>query len=257
MTATTRSTTRTRTLAVGLAAVAVCCAGACGGGSDDAAPAQTVTVTAAPTDSAGATPSAADSSSAEPSSAEPSSAAAAPTTATTSPSATPTGSTIPGTYTKESAALKLGQMATVPYTLSKVTGPIGITVTKIDKGVPADLAPLKLGDKANGLTPYYIRITVTNVAGGPFAYSSVPSTDGILGDGSEATNVISFGRFAKCDSRSAGRDFTTKGATYETCRLALAGPGAAVVGANYSSSYSGGDNPPAGTEYSRNPIVWK
>lgn len=227
--------------ATGLAALAVCCAGACSGSGDAAAPAATVTVTATVTDTVTSTVTA----------------AAAPTSGSSSPSATPTGSSIPGTYTPEDAKLRLGQMATVPYTASKVTGPLGVTVTAIEKGTAADLASLRLGDRAKGLIPYYIRITVTNVAGGPFTYSSLSSVSGVLGDGSQAQDVFTIGDFQKCDSSSAGRDFGTKGATYTTCKTALAAPGAAVVGAQYDSSYSGGDNPPPNTEYSRHPVVWK
>ncbi len=245
-----RTPRRTPAAAAGLAVVAVCTAGACGGGSDEAAPAATVTVTAESAPSAESTSPAPD---AIVSPSDEASAAPSPTAS----SATPTASSIPASYTKEDTHLKLGQMATVPYTLRKVTGPIGVTVTRIDKGRPADLAVLKLGDKVKGFTPYYVRITVTNVAGGPFAYSSLSSTSGVLADGSEAQGVIAFGRFDPCDSESAGRDFDSRGATYETCTIGLAGPGTAVVGAQYDSSYSGGDNPPPNTEYGRNPIVWR
>ena len=36
-----------------------------------------------------------------------------------------------------------------------------------------------------------------------------------------------------------------------------AAPGTSVVGAEHDSSYSGGDDPPANTEYGRNPIIWR
>jgi len=103
-------------------------------------------------------------------------------------------------------------------------------------------------------TPYYITFVVTNESGTDFAYTSLSSTDGMLADGSRSQGVSVIGTFDKCDNTSAPKEFTTKGATYTTCELALAGAGATVVGAMYSGTV-GSDTP--GSDYGEDPITWK
>ncbi|MEC3979013.1 hypothetical protein [Amycolatopsis sp. H20-H5] len=181
----------------------------------------------------------------------------APTTevaASTSAAPSSTGSA-GGDFTKQGSKLKFGEKATVPFKWVKETGVVGITVKAIEKGAEADLALLKLGDKAKGMTPYYIRMVISNESGASFAYSSLSGVDGTLADGSQAQQVSVIGKFKKCDNGNADKDFTTKGASYETCGLALASPGAEVIGAQYDSgSYS--DEAP-NTDYSAEKLTWK
>ncbi|MEC3975113.1 hypothetical protein [Amycolatopsis sp. H20-H5] len=173
-----------------------------------------------------------------------------------SASATPTEqASTGGDFTKQGSKLKLGDKAVVPFKSSEKTGSLGITVKAIEKGAESDLAELKLGDKAKGMTPYYVRVVISNESGTDFAYSSLSGVDGTLADGSEAQGVSVIGKFEKCDSGSAKKDFTTKGATYESCELALATGTAAVTGASYGSgSYS---KQAPDTDYSDEAIVWQ
>ncbi|MEV8608533.1 hypothetical protein AB0383_11475 [Amycolatopsis sp. NPDC051373] len=160
-----------------------------------------------------------------------------------------------GGFTPQGTKLKLGEKAIVPFKSEDKTGSIGVTVKSIDKGTEADLAPLDLGDKAKGMTPYYVRVTVSNESGTDFSYTSLGLMNALLPDGSEAQGVSVIGTFDKCDSGDAGKDFTTKGATYESCVLAVAQAGTTVTGASYDEGdYS--DQAP-GTDYGSKPITWQ
>jgi hypothetical protein len=161
--------------------------------------------------------------------------------------------------TPQGTALAIGEKAVVPFHASGEKGLVGVTITKIDKGAPADLAPLQLGARADGYTPYYIRITVSNESGTDFGGSSMVSLSGLLADGNEAGGVYSVpSSFAPCGKGSAGDDFVTAGTTYETCSLALAPEGAEVTGVAYEiDAYD--DAAPAGAkaDYAAEPITWK
>ena len=99
----------------------------------------------------------------------------------------------------------------------------------IDKGSPADLDQLRLGDQASGYTPYYIQATVTNLSDTDFGYASLTSTGikGQLGDGSPATPLRVIGRFPKCKSGYAPANFL-RGASYRSCEVFLAPVGTVV-----------------------------
>lgn len=178
-------------------------------------------------------------------------------------STTPSESTSPGAgaaeLTPQGTELAMGDKAVVPFHASGEKGLVGVTITKIDKGAPADLAPLKLGPRADGLTPYYIRTTVSNESGTDFAGSSLVSLNGLLADGSEAGGVYSVpSSFAPCGKGSAGDDFVTAGTTYETCTIALAQEGAEVTGASYDvDAYDDAAPEGAKADYAAEPITWK
>lgn len=179
--------------------------------------------------------------------------AAATTTTTsstaeeTTSSAKPTSSAAaaaPGDVTAPGTALKVGDRAVVPFKYgTEKSGTIAITVTAIEQGDNADLA--RFGDKAKGITPFYIRVSVENVGGTDLAHSSV-SLRG-LGEDGRGTGVIISGDTDKCESETAARDFTTAGAKYETCVLQAAREGSKVVAASYDK----------GDGYDKSPVVWK
>lgn len=183
----------------------------------------------------------------------PSSTAPAPTSGSSAPATT--GSTSSVTYAQPGAKFHFGQKADVPFKSENVTGALGLAVTGIDKGEPADLAPLKLGAKADGLTPYYLRVTVTDDSGGNFAYTSAPPLHGLLPDGSEARGVAVFTHFDKCDNAGAGKDFTTTGASYQTCDLVLAPGSTPVSGVAYDNSEYTSVAP--NTDYGSAPLTWQ
>jgi hypothetical protein len=156
------------------------------------------------------------------------------------------------TFTPAGAALPIGDKATVPFKSKNNNGAVGITVTKIDKGDPAELATLMLGDKVVGMVPYYIRVQVSNESGSAFAHTSLRALGGVLADGRDAQKVSVIGSFAECDRESAGIDFITPGATYETCSLVLAPNTTTVTRASYADSGAAEQ----GQDYSRKPITW-
>ena len=175
---------------------------------------------------------------------------AAPTAPTSAPtSAAPESSTAAaapaGDVTKPGTELKLGERAVVPFKYGTAkSGTIAITVTAIEKGDNADLA--KYGDKAKGITPYYLRATVENVDGADLAYSSV-SLRALGSDGRFDRRRCITGSTDRCESGTAGKDFTSAGAKFETCTLQGAREGTAVEAATFDK----------GDGYDKSPVVWK
>ncbi|MFF8500359.1 hypothetical protein ACF07L_06840 [Streptomyces anulatus] len=148
-----------------------------------------------------------------------------------------------GDATAPGAELKVGDRAVLPFAYtSDKKGTIAVTVTAIEKGAEADMAAF--GDKAKGMTPYFIKMKVENVGGTDLSYASL-KLDGVL-EGGAGTGIVLIGDLpGKCDRESAPREFTTKGASYETCSL-TATKGAPVTAAQFDE----------GDAYSDSPVVW-
>ncbi|MFF5985507.1 hypothetical protein [Prauserella flavalba] len=161
--------------------------------------------------------------------------------ADSSPSA---GGTAPVEATAPGTELKVGETATIPFTYgTDKSGTIAVTVTAIDKGDPADLA--QFGERANGLVPYFIKFKVENVGGTDLSYASV-DLRAITADGRGTGVVITGDVEGKCETENADSEFTTAGATFETCTLQAAQDGVEVTGAEFDE----------GDEYTDDPIVW-
>ncbi|GAB3005022.1 hypothetical protein GCM10027184_72890 [Saccharothrix stipae] len=150
-----------------------------------------------------------------------------------------------GDVTPPDTELKVGDRAVVPFEYgTDQKGTIAIVVTAIEQGSNADLAAF--GDKAKGITPYYIRVSVENVGGTDLSYSSVRLR--AVGADGRSTGVIITGETPQCQSETAKKDFTTAGAKYETCVLQGAREGdGTVAGAEYNE----------GDDYLKSPITWK
>ncbi|QFZ20881.1 hypothetical protein [Saccharothrix syringae] len=149
-----------------------------------------------------------------------------------------------GDVTAPGAKLKVGERAVVPFKYgTEKSGTIALTVTAIEEGTNAELA--HFGDKAKGITPVYIRVAVENVGGTDLAHSSVSLR--ALGADGKGTGVIISGDTDRCESESAGRDFTTAGAKYETCVLQGTREGTAVAGASFDRAEG----------YEKAPLVWE
>lgn len=196
---------------------------ACDDGGDDSAAAQE-----SPAASAPAEESAEESASPEP--------------GTESPAADG-GDAAGGDVTAPGTELKVGDRAVVPFEYtSEKKGTVAITVTAIEKGAESDMAPF--GAKAKGMTPYFIKMKVENVGGTDMSYASL-KLDGVL-EGGSGTGVILIGDLPdKCEREAAPADFTTEGASYETCSIS-ATKTAPVVGASFDE----------GDAYQDEPVVW-
>jgi hypothetical protein len=145
-----------------------------------------------------------------------------------------------GDVTAPGTELKVGDRAVLPFEYtSKTKGTIAVTVTAIEEGAEADMAAF--GEKAKGMTPYFIKMKVENVGGTDMAYASL-KLRGVL-EGGAGTGVVLIGDIpGKCDSESAPTEFTTKGASYETCTLS-ASKGTAVTAAEFDEGDAYGDSP--------------
>ncbi|WUW22417.1 hypothetical protein OG521_17090 [Streptomyces sp. NBC_01463] len=163
-----------------------------------------------------------------------------------SPSADPgddAGAPAGGDVAAPGTKLKIGDRAILPFTYgTEKKGTVAVTVTAIEKGAEADMAPF--GAKAKGMTPYYIRMKVENVSGTDLSYASLRLRGRLEGGG--PTGVILIGDLpGKCDNETAPRDFTTKGASYETCSLS-----ATKTDPIAAASFEEGD------AYSDSPVLW-
>lgn len=148
-----------------------------------------------------------------------------------------------GEVTAPGTELKVGDRAVLPfrYTADK-EGTIAVTVTAIEQGTEADMAAF--GERAKGMTPYFIKMTVENVGGTDLSYASLKLRGQL--EGGSGTGVVLIGDIpGKCDNETASKDFTTAGASYETCSL-TASNGTPVTGATFSE----------GDDYSDSPVVW-
>ncbi|MFM9703672.1 hypothetical protein [Streptomyces galilaeus] len=146
-----------------------------------------------------------------------------------------------GDVTAPGAGLKVGDKAVLPFEYAKKKGTLAITVTAIDKGTEADMS--QFGERAKGLTPYFIKMKVENVGDTDLSRAYV-QLRGLL-DGGQSTGVSLIGDIpGKCDKESAPAEFG-KGVSFETCSLAASQSGD-VTGAEFDE----------GDAYSDKPVVW-
>lgn len=140
-----------------------------------------------------------------------------------------------GAAVKPGTVLKLGQAATLDYVSGSKKSTISINVTSIDAGSPADLSSLKMsGGSVQGMTPFYIKYTVTNAGTTDLSYSSASSMHGLMADGGMANPLILFGgSLPQCADNTAPSGFT-QGKSYQTCVIALAPTGSKVAGAEWT-----------------------
>ncbi|OXM54038.1 hypothetical protein [Amycolatopsis alba] len=174
--------------------------------------------------------------------------APAPAPTSSAPASSPaTSGTVPvsnADATAPGSELKVGDRAVVPFKYGNdKAGTIAITVKSIELGAKEDLAAY--GDKAKGMTPVYIRMSVENVGGTDLTYSSVRLR--AVGADGKSTGVIITGETPKCQSETAKKDFKTVGATFETCGLQAIKDGDEVGGATYTDSDA----------YKDKPVIWK
>ncbi|MFJ8386541.1 hypothetical protein ACIQ9Q_18820 [Streptomyces sp. NPDC094438] len=130
----------------------------------------------------------------------------------------PTGA---GGTAKAGQSFKIGQPAQIPFSSGSTKGTIALTVTSIDQGQASDLAQFKLGDQVKGKVPYYVRYSVKNVGTTDLSFTTVDHMKGLLGDGSEAQDLMVIGKFDKCPNNSLPKGFTN-GQTQTGCAVALA-----------------------------------
>ncbi|HET6287466.1 MAG TPA: hypothetical protein VFG15_12030 [Amycolatopsis sp.] len=139
--------------------------------------------------------------------------------------------------------LKVGERAVVPFGDAGKSGTIAITVKSVEIGPKEDLAQFK--DKGEGMLPVYVRMVIENVGGTDLADTSV-SVRAVDASG-KGTKVIMASGTAACEGETAPEDFSTPGATYETCDTEGVRDGGEVGGVSF------GD----GDGYEDDPITWK
>ncbi|MGW1835068.1 hypothetical protein [Streptomyces sp. NPDC002067] len=146
-----------------------------------------------------------------------------------------------GDVTAPGARLKVGDKAVLPFEYAKKKGTLAVTVTAIDKGTGADMS--RFGERAKGLTPYFIKMKVENVGDTDLSRAYV-KLRGLLSSG-RSTGVSLIGDIpGKCGKESAPAEFG-KGVSFETCSLAASHNGD-VTGAEFDE----------GDAYSDKPVVW-
>jgi hypothetical protein len=174
-----------------------------------------------------------------------STASSQPTAASTTPTA---GTTAPGT------ALALGAPATVNYKpgikSNSPTYRLRVTVDSITKAPASDLNGVELEKEQQGKTPYYVKLSITNLGeGNASAEDGVPAVGFQTVDdrGQQGQELTLLGTFRPCDSGTQPKQFT-RGVTYSTCQVYLVGGGGSIVKDEWTGS---------GDAYTEKPIVWK
>lgn len=176
-------------------------------------------------------------------------ASATTTTKSTAPEST-TGQTEQAgdaAVTPPGSELTVGDTAVVPYRYAGDTNhAVSITVTGIDPGDQTAFND-KFGAKSEGYVPYYITVTVTNVSGTSMRGVSSPRLRALGPDG-RSTGAVLVGDLPGCENESAPREFTEKGASFDTCVLQAAQAGTTLSGVEYDDDTGG---------YDAAPLVWK
>ncbi|TIC79653.1 hypothetical protein E8D34_11740 [Nocardioides sp. GY 10113] len=167
-------------------------------------------------------------------------------TATVAGTGSGTGLTPPG------SRLRLGQSAVVSYAAGAGEGRVRIAVDQIERGAPEDLTELDLGEQAEGYVPYYVRFSVTGVAGSrTMADRSInESVRGVLDDGAAAQTLYVIGDWDHCTAVTFPSGFRD-GRSISSCVPYLAREPRAVAAAQYA--------PPTGA-YSNaegSPVTWR
>ncbi|WP_037294910.1 hypothetical protein [Saccharomonospora azurea] len=121
-------------------------------------------------------------------------------------------------FTPPGTTLRVGETATVPYRYGESEGTIATTVTDI------------------------VKYTVENVGGTDLAYSSL-NLQAVASDGDYTGVFVTGDVEGKCVTASADADFSTAGASDESCSVQAAHPGRA--GAAFDRD-----------DYSDDPVVW-
>ncbi|MGH3758333.1 hypothetical protein [Actinophytocola sp.] len=171
---------------------------------------------------------------------------ATPTEQSAAPTSSEEASTEAGEITPPGTELKVGETAVVRYRFAgSVENTVGMTVTAIEEGDQAAFTA-KFGPKSKGYRPYYIRVTMENLSGTEMPGVSGPRLRALGPDG-RTTGAVLVGDLDGCESESAPRDFTTAGATFETCVLQASREGEPVTGAEYDDDDAG---------YADDPISW-
>lgn len=163
------------------------------------------------------------------------------TTETTSASAPPP---VDVAATPGGTTLAIGQTANIPYDDGFDKAMLGVTVTAIEPGDPAQYKEV-FAEDAEGSVPFYVRYTVENLSNVDLSTKTLFTLFGSTVKGEEGTGVILFGEMPDCRHVLSPEDFKTVGATFEDCYLVAAPTGQEVIEAGYD-----------GLEYDENPIVW-
>jgi hypothetical protein len=158
------------------------------------------------------------------------------------------GTTAPGT------TLALGSPAIVDYKpgikSNSPTYRLRVSVASISKAPAADLNGVELEKEQQGKTPYYVKLSITNLGeGNASAEDGVPTAgfQTIDDRGQQGQELTLLGTFRPCESGTQPKQFT-RGVTYATCQVYLVGGGGSIVEGEWIGS---------GDEYAEKPIVWK
>ncbi|MEQ6900463.1 hypothetical protein [Nocardioides sp. YIM 152588] len=157
-----------------------------------------------------------------------------------------------GALTRPGSELRLGESAILPFSAGDGDSRVRLAVERIERGSAADLAELGLGDQADGYVPYYVRFSVTGVAGSDdLASRSInESVKGVLDDGAAAQTLYVIGDWDHCTAVSFPPGFVD-GRTISSCVPYLAAEPEAVTTAVFA--------PPTGAYSSAegNPVRWR
>lgn len=168
--------------------------------------------------------------------------------------ATEEPSTDPDAVAEPGATFAIGDTAILEYPVDDDESEIdnallSATVLEIEEADLEDLEPLEMGDRLEGLTPFYIHINIKgvdetseNLAGTVFANPFTGAYDGVSG---QNLNVI--GTFEPCNVQSLDSAWDAD-ATQDICVITMAPAGETINSVLYA---------PSNTDYQNDPVVWE
>ncbi|WP_038513148.1 hypothetical protein [Amycolatopsis japonica] len=150
---------------------------------------------------------------------------------------------VTGEAVKPGTKLKFGEQAIIPFYSHYAKGVIGLTVTVESVKAPdADIdgLPLKDEDKAKlrGKNFFFVREKLTNVDGSNMAEVYTPILSAKTKSGGWPGSLLGMGDadVTGCEDQNfAPKDFSTKGAVFESCRLHFGVASDPITSLSYTS----------------------
>lgn len=124
-------------------------------------------------------------------------------------------------FTAPGTQLSLGGSAVLPYIMGKTDAVIALSIQDIARASFAEILPLNLGDKLNGMRAYYVNYEVTKLAGNEIVNLNLDNhLRGTLNNGTDAQSIIISGNFSFCPPITVTEEFS-QGETIGGCKIIL------------------------------------
>ncbi len=169
-----------------------------------------------------------------------------------------------GKFTPPGTKLAPGDKATVGWVPSSEVAaqgagarraiPLEVTVESIEKGSGDDLKDIRLSGDQAGATPYFVKVTITNLGKAAAADDDPDLALTAFDDrGQRQASVTFIGDFPRCSNKRPPQPFA-RGKSYETCMTYLVGGGGSIEELRWNQGSSPANDI---SPYYEDPVVWE